>query len=77
MNARIVPKLAAAAVICLVVAACARDNSDPPDGRSGVSVFTDALTGCQYIGWSPALLGAAALTPRMDATGKQVCKVAP
>lgn len=36
--------------------------------RSGLVLFTDARTGCQYIGRP---LGA--LTPRMGADGKQVC----
>lgn len=45
-----------------------RDDSDPrTGGRSGLSVFTDYLTGCQYLG----LRGT--LTPRLDKNGKQVC----
>lgn len=55
-------------------AGCSRDDSDPEGGRSGFHVFTDALTGCQYIGWPSMVWGGAAITPRMGADGKQVCK---
>ena len=44
-----------------------KDDSDFPDHSSGMSVLTDHLTGCQY-------LGRGSLTPRMDANGKQICK---
>jgi hypothetical protein len=45
-----------------------RDDSDPRNGgRSGMSVFTDYLTGCQYLG----LRGT--LTPRLDKNSKQIC----
>lgn len=44
------------------------DNSDPPNGgRSGMSVFTDYLTGCQYLSQRGTL------TPRLDKNGKQIC----
>lgn len=47
-----------------------RDNSDMPDGRrSGFNVFTDGLTGCQYIGFGLGYQGKA-LTPRIAADGK-------
>lgn len=46
-----------------------RDDSDPPKGsHSGLNVYRDALTGCEYLG----RLGA--LTPRLSADGKQVCR---
>lgn len=35
--------------------------------RSGLQLFTDARTGCQYVARDGAL------TPRMGADGKQVC----
>ena len=38
------------------------------DGRSGLVVFTDSQTGCQYVGWKFH-----ALTPRLDNNGKQIC----
>lgn len=43
------------------------DDSDPPNGRSGMDVLTDHLTGCQY------LYRRGAITPRMDRDGKQIC----
>lgn len=36
--------------------------------RSGMRLYTDNLTGCQYLG---GLFGAP--TPRLDATGEHVC----
>lgn len=47
------------------------DNSDPPNGRSGLSIYTDNLTGCQYL--RVGILSA--LTPRLDSEGKPVCAV--
>ena len=44
-----------------------KDDSDGPHENSHMDVFTDYLTGCQY-------LYRYSLTPRMDASGKQVCK---
>lgn len=26
-----------------------KDDTDPPDGRSGLVIYTDHLTGCQYL----------------------------
>ena len=43
------------------------DDTDPPGGRSGMALLTDHGTGCQY------LYRSGAITPRMDATGKQIC----
>jgi hypothetical protein len=39
--------------------------------RSGMRPYIDYGTGCQYVSQSPF----AALTPRLDKTGKQVCDV--
>lgn len=44
------------------------DSTDPVDGRSGMRLYTDAGTGCQYVG-APSV----GLTPRMAADGRQVC----
>ena len=60
-------------VCALLAAGCSRtglshDDSDPPDGHSGLDVRTDALTGCQYL-----TVVRGGLTPRLDASGKQVC----
>ena len=46
------------------------DDTDAPPSRSGVSLVTDALTGCQYL--KAPLFGS--ITPRMSADGKQICK---
>jgi len=43
-----------------------QDDSDGPNYNSHMNVFTDYLTGCQY-------LYRYSLTPRMGADGKQVC----
>jgi hypothetical protein len=43
------------------------DTTDPEGGRSGMRLYTDTATGCQYLGtWG-------GLTPRMDEQGKQIC----
>lgn len=55
-----------------VMALGARDDTDPPDGRSGMVLLTDNLTGCQYLK-APGYWNAA-LTPRMAADGRQVCR---
>lgn len=44
------------------------DNSDPPGGRSGMRIYTDNLTGCQYLARPSG-----SLTPRLLRDGKQVC----
>ena len=44
------------------------DNTDTATERSGMSLYTDNKTGCQYL---TVLFGA--LTPRMNSTGKQIC----
>lgn len=62
----------ALAMVVLVVAlyGCGiKDSTDPPDGISGIEPYTDNLTGCQYLGH-----GFGGLTPRLDATGKQICR---
>ncbi len=59
-------------IILVLLTGCTRDDSDPRDGISGFEVFTDNLTGCQYIGW-----GWKAITPRLGADGKQICRARP
>jgi hypothetical protein len=44
-----------------------KDDSDGPHENSHMDVYTDYLTGCQY-------LYRYSLTPRMGADGKQICK---
>lgn len=46
-----------------------RDATDPPNGRSGMKLTTDAETGCQYLS-----VAGGGITPRLDANGKQICK---
>lgn len=46
-----------------------RDDTDTPDARSGMSLYHDALTGCEYVG---VLFHG--FTPRLDANGKQICR---
>lgn len=67
----------AAALVALAVVASSlsmivpTDNSDVDYlNRSGMSIRTDALTGCQYLESTKG-----GLTPRMDSNSKQVgCK---
>lgn len=47
-----------------------KDDTDPPNGRSGLTLYTDNLTGCQYL----AIHYNSGLTPRMGKDGKQVCQ---
>lgn len=46
----------------------ARDDTDPVDGRSGLRLYTDARTGCQYLGQREG-----GLTPRIDREGHAIC----
>lgn len=64
---------AAVILLALLCAGCGpRDDTDPPEGRSGMVPLVDALTGCQYLKGPGYWNGA--LTPRLDRNGKQVCK---
>lgn len=44
------------------------DSTDSPDQRSSVSLVIDHATGCHYL---KPFFGS--LTPRVDATGRQIC----
>lgn len=44
------------------------DDTDPPKGVSGMDLYQDNRTGCQYLS-----LPGTSLIPRMDRDGKQVC----
>lgn len=46
-----------------------RDDSDPPDGNSGMKPRTDHRTGCQYLTTSYG-----GITPRLDHNGKHICE---
>lgn len=49
-----------------------KDDTDPADGRSGMTLSTDALTGCQYLSYG---LFGSSITPRLDGYGFQIgCK---
>ena len=45
-----------------------KDDTDPRSGVSGMSLYVDVLTGCHYLGH-----GFGGLTPRLDASGHQIC----
>lgn len=45
-----------------------RDDTDSKKERSGLVLYTDFGTGCQYVG---TLFGG--ITPRLDKDGKPVC----
>jgi hypothetical protein len=47
------------------------DDTDPPNGRSGIVPYTDHKTGCQYLKAGSIFSGS--LTPRMGTDGKQIC----
>lgn len=46
-----------------------RDSTDSPTERSGLRPRVDYGTGCQYLE-----TGVGGITPRLDKTGKQICK---
>lgn len=56
-------------VVSFVAAYLITDNTDT-DGwhSSGLSVYTDNLTGCQYLGGGLVT----SITPRLNGSGKQV-----
>ena len=45
------------------------DNTDPPGGRSGLAIYTDNATGCEYL--SAGMFGG--ITPRIGKDGKPSC----
>ena len=45
-----------------------KDDTDPSGGRSGLKIYTDSGTGCQYLSVSGG-----GVTPRMSADGKPIC----
>jgi len=64
--------MVAGLVVVVIIAARAipHDTTDPEGGRSGLSLYIDELTGCQYIrvGFFTKL------TPRLDENGAHLCK---
>lgn len=64
--------LALLVVLCVLflLSGCVkRDDTDSQDGISGMGLFTDHGTGCQYLGYGVGSSGKA-LTPRIAADGK-------
>lgn len=62
------PLLFVFAALIFLAAKPAKDDTDQPDGRSGMILKTDALTGCHYLVYK-------GITPRLNKDGKQVgCK---
>jgi hypothetical protein len=72
MSKRIVSNLAAALAI-LACAGCAPRTSDVEQKAIEPVVYRDSVTGCEYLTTGQYY----ALTPRMGADGKQICKVHP
>lgn len=62
---RVVAAIVVALALVHWVFGLAKDDTDPPTGRSGLILLTDAKTGCQY-------LSRGGLTPRLDASGKHM-----
>ena len=61
--------LVAGIIFALWPAQYARDDTDPPEDRSGMALYTDAKTGCQYLGSSRG-----GITLRLDRDGKHICE---
>jgi hypothetical protein len=60
-------------ILLWVLSGCgARDDTDPPEGRSGMTLYIDHRTGCHYVG-NPM----GGITPRVDAKGKHICDPKP
>lgn len=64
---KLVSLIIVAAFVAAVFGAFGRDDTDPPDGRSGMRLLIDSRTGCQYLAMP---LGG--ITPRRDGEGKHV-----
>jgi hypothetical protein len=57
-------------VLWLIHVFAPKDDTDPPDGRSGMVPRIDQRTGCQYL-----TIPFGGITPRVDAAGRHVgCK---
>jgi len=60
-------------IICIfIIENIKYDSTDDIQNRSrsGLLLYTDHLTGCQYL--KGGILGG--ITPRLDRSGKQICK---
>jgi len=56
-------------LLVIILAGCQRD--DTPNGVSGLNIYIDAKTNCQYLGQGAN----GGLTPRLERNGKQMCGV--
>lgn len=54
-------------VLIFCAAVASQDNS-ARNAAGGLNVYTDKSTGCEYLGRDGAL------TPRLNAEGKQICR---
>lgn len=74
----ITPITLAVVLAAVAVSGCDRAVSDPSAGQRGLIIYTDDMTGCQYVGRpGESSQHATPLTPRMEPTGKQVCGNSP
>lgn len=55
-------------VLFFVLAGCVKRAET--DSAVDMAVYTDNLTGCQYIGWEAGNT----ITPRLNRDGKQICR---
>lgn len=65
-------------LVMIIVARCNSgplDDTDPPNGRSGMGLRTDHRTGCQYL-TSVSVFGESSITPRLDSSGRHICNAA-
>jgi hypothetical protein len=69
MSARMISKVAATLVF-LACAGCGPRTSDAGQQAIEPVVYRDSVTGCEYLTTGQYH----ALTPRMSADGKQICK---
>lgn len=72
---RLVPVLfLTGGLVLILLGSCSpKDDTDPPDGRSGMGLRIDHRTGCHYL-TSAGLLGESGITPRLDRDGRHVCE---
>lgn len=61
-------------VLIVIVSNHFRVGFDSTDGesRSGLGLYTDAMTGCQYLS-----SGGSGITPRLDRDGRHICEETP
>ena len=61
--------------VLAVVSLTSHDDTDSANVKSGLSVYTDYGTGCQYLAVGFKYIGSnGGLTPRLGVDGKPICK---